>query len=109
MFRQFSNLLFSISIGSAFLLRFIRLPDALIGFVVACMIVGAILAHLMPIRTTGMALAIGGLILVFHSTPDPSITMTGLFVFLAVLQIAATALLISADLSAAKEKQTLGL
>jgi len=73
------------------------------------MIAGAVLSNLMLIRTTGMAIGIGGLILAFHSAPEPSAFLAGLLVFLAVLQITATVLLISADLSAAKEKQTLAL
>jgi len=109
MFRMYSNILFSLSIGSAFSLKVTHLPDALIGFVVALMITGAVLSNLMMIRTTGMALSVGGLILVFHSAPVPSATLAGLLAFLAVLQIAATVLLISADLSTVKEKQSLEL
>lgn len=109
MSRMYSNILFSLSIGSAFLLKVTRLPDPLIGFVVALMITGAVLSNLMLIRTSGMALSVGGLILVFHSAPVPSATLAGLLVFLAVLQIAATVLLISADLSTIKEKQSLEL
>ena len=63
----------------------------------------------MLIRTTGMAIVIGGLILVFHSAPEPTASLAGLLVFLAVLQITATILLISADLSTAKEKRSLEL
>jgi hypothetical protein len=104
-----SNILFSLSICSAFSLKVARLPDALIGFVVALMIAGAVLAHLMLIRTTGIEIGVGGLILVFHSAPEPSAILVGLLVYLAVLQITATILLISADLSAAKEKRSLEL
>jgi len=100
---------FSLSVGSAFLLKVTRLPDPLIWFVVALMITGAVLSNLMLVRTTGMAIGIGGLLLVFRSAPVPSATLAGLLVFLAVLQITATILLISADLSTVKEKQSLEL
>jgi hypothetical protein len=106
---MYSNILFSLSICSAFSLKVTHLPDALIGFVVALMIAGTVLSHLMLIRTTGMAIGVGGLILVFHSAPEPSEFLAGLLVYLAVLQITATILLISADLSAAKEKLSLEL
>jgi hypothetical protein len=106
---MYSNVLFSLSIGSAFLLRIIHLPDSFIWFVVALMITGAVLSNLMLVRTTGMAIGIGGLILVFRSAPMPSAALAGLLAFLAVQQIAATVLLISADLSTVKEKQSLEL
>jgi hypothetical protein len=106
---MYSNILFSLSIGSAFSLKVTHLPDALIWFVVVLMITGTVLSNLMMIRTTGMALSVGGLILVFHSAPEPSATLSSLLVFLAVLQITATVLLISADLSTVKEKQSLEL
>ena len=109
MSRMYSNILFSLSICSAFSLKVVHLPDALIGFVVALMITGAVLSHLMLIHTTGMAIGVGGLILVFHSAPEPSAFLAGLLVYLAVLQITATILLISADLSIAKEKRSLEL
>jgi hypothetical protein len=109
MLRLYSNLFFSIAIGSTFLLKVTHLPDPLIWFTAACMVVGAALSTLMLIRTTGMALSAGGLILVFRSAPEPSATLAGLLVFLAVLQITATFLLISADLSTVKEKQSLEL
>jgi hypothetical protein len=109
MSRMYSNILFSLSIGSAFSLKVTHLPDALIGFVVALMITGAVLSNLMLVRTTGIAIGIGGLLLVFRSAPMPSATLAGLLVFLAVLQITATILLISADLSTVKEKQSLEL
>lgn len=73
------------------------------------MITGAVLSNLMLIRTTGMAIGVSGLILVFHSAPEPSAILAGFLAFLAVLQIAATVLLISADLSTVKEKQSLEL
>jgi hypothetical protein len=73
------------------------------------MITGAVLSNLMLVRTTGMAIGIGGLLLVFRSAPVPSATLAGLLVLLAVLQITATVLLISADLSTVKEKQSLEL
>jgi len=107
--RTYSNIFFSLSISSAFLLKVTRLPDPLIWFAVVLMITGTVLSNLMMIRTTGMALSIGGLILVFHSAPVPSATLAGLLAFLAVLQIAATVLLISADVSTVKEKQSLEL
>lgn len=107
--RMYSNIFFSLSISSAFLLKVTRLPDPLIWFAVVLMITGTGLSNLMMIRTTGMALSVGGLILVFHSAPEPSATLAGLLAFLAVLQIAATVLLISADLSTVKEKQSLEL
>jgi hypothetical protein len=106
---MYSNILFSLSICSAFSLKVVHLPDVLIGFVVALMMTGAVFAHLMPIRTTGMAIGVGGLILVFHCAPEPSALLAGLLVYLAVLQITATILLISADLSTAKEKRSLEL
>jgi len=106
---MYSNIFFSLSISSVFLLKVTRLPDPLIWFVVALMITGAVLSNLMLVRTTGMALSVGGLILVFRSAPVPSATLTGLLAFLAVLQIAATVLLICADLSTVKEKQSLEL
>jgi len=109
MSRMYSNILFSLSIGSAFSLKVTHLPEALIGFVVALMITGAVLSNLILVRTTGMAIGIGGLLLVFRSAPVPSATLAGLLAFLAVLQIAATVLLISADLSTIKEKQSLEL
>lgn len=109
MSRMYSNILFSLSIGSAFLLRITRLPDSFTWFVVALMITGAVLSNIMLVRTTGIAIGIGGLLLVFRSAPVPSATLAGLLVFLAVLQITATILLISADLSTVKEKQSLEL
>lgn len=109
MSRMYSNILFSLSIGSAFSLKVAHLPDALIGFGVALMIAGAVLANLMLFRTTGMAIGIGGLTLVFHSAAESSALLAGLLVFLAILQITATLLLISADLPTVKEKQSLEL
>lgn len=109
MLRLYSNLFFSLSIGSAFFLKVTRLPDSLIWFVMALMITGALLSNLMLIRTTGVATGIGGLILVYHSAPSPSAFLASVLVFLAGLQITATILLISADLSTAKEKQSLEL
>ena len=109
MSRMYSNIFFSLSISSAFLLKFSHLPDPFIWFAVVLMITGTVITNLMLIRTTGMALSVGGLILVFHSAPVPSATLAGLLVFLAVLQITATILLISADLSTVKEKQSLEL
>lgn len=73
------------------------------------MITGAVLSHLMLIRTTGMAIGVGGLTLVFHSAPEPSAFLAGMLIFLAVLQITATILLIFADQSTAKEKRSLEL
>lgn len=109
MLRMYSNILFSLSIGSAFSLKVTHLPDALIGFVVALMFTCAVLSNLMLVRTTGMAIGFGGLLLVFRSAPMPSATLAGMLVFLAVLQITATVLLISADVSTMKEKQSLEL
>lgn len=109
MLRLYSNLFFSLSIGSAFLLKVARLPDPLIWFVVALMITGAVLSNLMLIRTSGMATGISGLILVYHSVPSPSASLASVLVFIAGLQITATILLISADLSTVKEKQSLEL
>ena len=71
-----------------------HLPDALIGFVVALMITRIALSYLMLICTTGMAIDVGGLILVFNSTPEPFAFLAGLLVFLAALQITATNLII---------------
>jgi hypothetical protein len=98
-------MLFSFAIGSAFLLKVTHLPDPLIWFPFACIITGATLATLMLIRTTGMAIGVGGLIFVYHNAPEPSLTLACLLAFLATLLITGTGLLIAADLSAAKEKQ----
>lgn len=106
---MFSNILFSLSICSAFSLKATHLPDAHIGFVVALMISGVVLSNFMLIRTTGMTVGVGGLILIFHSAPEPSAFLAGLLGYLAALQITATILLISADLSNVKEKQSLEL
>ncbi len=105
MLRTYAFMSFSLAIGSAFLLRVTHLPDSLIWFTFACIIAGSTLATLMLIRTTGMAIGIGGLIFVFHNAPEPSLPLAGLLVFSATLLITGTGLLIAADLSAAKEKQ----
>jgi hypothetical protein len=96
---------FSLAIGSAFLLRVTHLPDPLIWFIFACIIAGTTITNLMLIRTTGMAIGVGGLIFVYHNAPVPSLPLAGLMAFLATLLITGTALLIAADLSAVKEKQ----
>lgn len=105
MLRPYSFFCFSLSIGSAFLLKVTHLPDPLTWFSFACIIAGATLANLMLIRTTGMAIGVGGLIFVYYSAPEPSLLLAGLLAFLAILLITGTGLLIAADLSAAKEKQ----
>lgn len=105
MLRTYAFMSFSLAIGSAFLLRVTNLPDSLIWFTFACIIIGATLATLMLIRTTGMAIGVGGLIFVFHNAPEPSLPLAGMLAFLVTLLITGTGLLIAADLSAAKEKQ----
>ena len=105
MLRTYAFMSFSLAIGSAFLLRVTHLPDSLIWFTLSCIIIGVTLATLMLIRTTGMAIGVGGLIFVFHNAPEPSLPLAGLLAFLATLLITGTGLLIAADLSAAKEKQ----
>ena len=102
-------MLLSLSIGSAFLLKAARLPDPLVWFVAALMIAGAVFANLMPVRLAGTVVGIVGLTLVFHAAPEPSPALAYLLVLLATLQFAATVLLISADLSIAKEKPSLEL
>lgn len=109
MVRTYSFMLFSLSIGSVFLLKVIHLPDSLIWFASASVIAGAVLANLMLIRTTGMAISIGGLIFTYHNAPEPSLPLAGLLVFIATLIITATCLLVAADLSFTKEKQSLEL
>jgi len=104
MLRTHSFLLFSLSIGSAFLLKVAHLPDQLIWLATASLITGAVFANLMPIRTSGMAIGVAGLVLVYHNAPDPSVSLAALLAFLAILVITATALLIAADLSTAMEK-----
>jgi hypothetical protein len=96
---------FSFAIGSAFLLKVTHLSDPLIWFTFASIITGATLANLMLIRTTGMAIGVGGLLFVYHNAPEPSLPLAGLLAFLATLLITGTGLLIAADLSIAKEKQ----
>jgi len=105
MLRTYAFMFFSFAIGSAFLLKVSHLPDPLIWFAFACIITGTVLANLMLIRTTGMAIGIGGLIFVYHNAPEPSLPLAGLLAFLATLMLTGTGLLIAADLSAAKEKQ----
>lgn len=105
MLRPYSFMLFFISMGSASLLKVFHLPDPLTWFATVCLIIGVILTNLMLIRTTGMAIGIAGLVLVYHCAPEHSLPLTGLLVFLATLLIAATSLLIAADLSYAKEKK----
>ena len=105
MLRIYAFMSFSLAIGSSFLLKVTHLPDPLIWFSFACIIAGAILASLMLIRTTGMAIGVGGLIFVYYSAPEPSLPLAGLLTFLTILLITGTGLLIAADLSAAKEKQ----
>ncbi len=105
MLRTYAFMLFSLAIGSAFFLKVTHLPDSLIWFAFACIISGATFANLMLVRTTGMAIGVGGLIFVFHNAPEPSLPLAGLLTLLATLLITGTGLLIAADLSAAKEKQ----
>jgi hypothetical protein len=102
-------MVFSFAIGSAFLLKATHLPDPLIWFAFACIIAGAVLANLMLIRTTGLAIGVGGLVFVYHNAHVPSLSLASLLAFLATLLITATGLLIAADLSDAKEKQSLEL
>ena len=109
MLRTYAFMFFSFAIGSAFLLKVTHLPDPLILFTFVCTIVGTALANLMLIRTTGMAIGVGGLIFVYHNAPEPSLPLASLLAFLATLLIAATGLLIAADLSDAKEKPSLEL
>ncbi len=105
MLRSYAFMSFSLAIGSAFLLKVTHLPEPLIWFSSACIITGATLATFMLIRTTGMAIGVGGLIFVFHNAPEQSLPLAGMLAFLATLLITGTGLLIAADLSAAKEKQ----
>ncbi len=105
MLRTYAFTLFSLDLGSAFLLKATHLPDSLIWFAFACIIAGPTFADLMLVRTTGMAIGVGGLIFVYHSAPEPSLPLAGLLALLATLLITGTGLLIAADLSATKEKQ----
>ena len=95
---------FSLAIGSAFLLRVTHLPDPLIWFTFACIIAGTTITNLMLIRTTGMAIGVGGLIFVYHNAPEPSLPLAGMLAFLTTLLITGTGLLIAADVSTPKEK-----
>ena len=105
MLRIYAFVFFSFAIGSAFLLRASDLPDPLIWFAIACIATGTALASLMLIRTTGMAVVVGGLIFIYHNAPEPSLPLAGILAFLATLFITGTSLLIAADLSTSKEKQ----
>jgi hypothetical protein len=105
MLRTYAFTLFSLAIGSSFLLKVTHLPDTLAWFSFACIIAGATLASLMLIRTTGMAIGVGGLIIVYYSAPEPSLLLACQLAFLSILLITGTGLLIAADLSTAKEKQ----
>ncbi len=98
-------MLFSIAMGSTFLLKVTHLPDSLIWFTCACIITGATLATLILIRTSGMAIGVGGVIFVYYNAPEPSLLLACLLAFLAILMLTGTGLLIAADLTAAKEKQ----
>lgn len=107
--RLYATLFFALSVSSASILKAIDLPDPLIYLVMALMLAGAIVSNLTPVRTAGTLLAISGLILLFRSAPEPSLPLTAVLIFLAALQITATGLLISADFTTAKEKQSLEL
>ena len=99
MLRIYAYMLFSLSIGSAFLLQATHLPLYLVWLAAASVGAGALLANLTRIRTTGMSVGIAGLILVYYIAPEPSIRLVAFLTFLALLLLAATALLIAADLS----------
>ena len=105
MLRIYSLLLFSLAFGSSFLLTIIPLPAPLVGFAVASVTASIALANLMLIRTTGAAIGIAGLLLVFQSAPIHTPTLAGLLAFQGAMLLSATCLLIAADLSAVKEKQ----
>ena len=99
MLRTYATMLFSLSIGSAFLLQAIHLPLSLVWLAAVSVSASALLANLTRIRTTGASVGIAGLILVYYGAPDPSILLVALLIFLASLLLSATALLIAADLS----------
>ena len=99
MLRIYAYMLFSLSFGSAFLLQATHLPLYLVWLAAVSVGAGALLANLTRIRTTGMSVGIAGLILVYYSVPEPSIRLVAFLTFLALLLLAATALLIAADLS----------
>lgn len=104
MLRSYSHLVFSLAIGTTFLVKQIFLPDSLVWFAATSVIAAAILSIFMLIRTIGLGIGLASLILVYHNTPVPSITLIVMLAFIATLLVTATGLLIAADLSIAKEK-----
>jgi hypothetical protein len=107
MLRTSAFMLFSLAIGSAFLLKMTHLPDSFIWFAIACIITGAILITLIQIRSNGIAISVGGLFLIYFNAPEPSALLTNLLVFIATLMITATGLLIASDLSAIRRNQAI--
>ncbi len=58
----------------------------------------------MFIRTTGAAIGLAGLLLTYHAASIHGPVLIGLLTILGVLLFTATALLVAADVSTAKEK-----
>jgi len=100
--RLISKLLFALSIASPLLLKAARFPDATVWLVLGSTLLGAILAHLFPVRVTGALVGAAGLFLAYRGAAEPPAALAGFLVFLAVLQLAAAGLLVAADISAAK-------
>jgi len=103
MLRNYTNLIYSASIGAAFLLRIIHIPDQFVWLVVICLVAGALISNFTRIRTTGLVIGFGGLLFVYRFAPGPSPSLIVMLTFLAISLFTATGLLIAADLSTPKE------
>ncbi len=102
--RVTANSLFALAIGSATMLQKAGAPENIMLLVLVSVVISAVIANLMLIKSTGLV-GIGGISLAYSQSGGLSQAASFLIILIAILVIAAVVLMIFSDFSILSKKE----